>query len=182
MKILAFAASSSRQSINKQLILHSTNNFKQNVDPTADIEIIDLNEFEMPIYSIDRETETGIPTHASRFYEKIREADALIISYAEHNGFYTAAYKNLFDWTSRIKMKVFQDKPMIIMAASPGPNGGANVLKVAKESAPHFGATIVAAVSIPKFPENFDSQKNLLTNLHLSAELDAALHKLKTHG
>mgnify|MGYP001803843157 CR=1 FL=1 len=85
----------------------------------------------MPIYSIDREQASGIPQQAQDFFAKIGSADALLISYAEHNGFYTAAFKNIFDWCSRVDTKVFQDKPMVILSASLGPNGGAIVLKTA---------------------------------------------------
>lgn len=164
MKILAFAASNSRQSINKQLIVHATEVMKQEIVPSAQIEVIDLNDFEMPIFSIDRETETGIPQQAKDFYEQIGAADALLISYAEHNGLYTAAFKNVFDWASRIQMKVFQDKPMVIMSTSPGKNGGANALKTAKDAAPHFGADVKASFSIGSFKSAFDSELGRLTD------------------
>ncbi len=103
MKILAFAASSSRNSINKALGTHATSRLQAEFLPDAEVEILDLNDYEMPLYSIDRERECGIPAHAQRFFEQIGQADALVISYAEHNGTYTAAFKNLFDWTSRIQ-------------------------------------------------------------------------------
>jgi NAD(P)H-dependent FMN reductase len=60
--------------------------------------VLDLNDYEMPIYSIDRETEDGIPEEAQRFYDELGAVDAILISFAEHNGAYTAAYKNIFDW------------------------------------------------------------------------------------
>ncbi len=106
LKILAFAATNSRDSINKALISYAARLLAD-----EEVEIIDINEYEMPLYSVDREREIGIPEQARRFYEKIEDADALLISFAEHNGFYTAAYKNLFDWTSRLDRKVYQDKP-----------------------------------------------------------------------
>lgn len=131
MKILAFGATSSINSINKALVGYAGKVFSEAVNPLVEVDIIDLNDFEMPIYSIDREMELGVPAQAKQFFNKITGADALIISYAEHNGLYTAAFKNIFDWASRIDMKVFQNKPMVAMSASIGPNGGANVLKTA---------------------------------------------------
>lgn len=178
MKILAFAASNSAQSINKQLVTHASEVFKSEIETGAEIEILDLNDYEMPIYSIDRETKDGIPAAAHNFFEKIGQADALLISYAEHNGFYTAAYKNIFDWTSRIQMKVFQDKPMVIMAASMGPGGGANVLKTANDSAPFFGANIKGSLAVGPFSEKFDAETGSLVDPELAATLRSSLTTL----
>ncbi|MGS0726904.1 NADPH-dependent FMN reductase, partial [Shewanella sp. 0m-11] len=114
MKLLAFAASSSTKSINKQLATYAAS-----LVQGAEVEILDINDYEMPLFSQDREEELGHPELAQQFFAKIGEADAIIISFAEHNGSYTAAYKNLFDWTSRIDMKVFQNKPMLLLATSP---------------------------------------------------------------
>jgi len=61
-----------------------------------------------------------VPDLAHQFYKKIGEADALLISFAEHNGSYTAVFKNLYDWTSRIDMKVYQDKPVVMLSTSIG--------------------------------------------------------------
>jgi len=77
----------------------------------------------MPLYSEDREKKLGQPDAAKRFFNKIGTADALLISYTEHNGSFTAAYKNLFDWTSRIDPKVYQGKSMVLLSTSPGPGG-----------------------------------------------------------
>ena len=78
MKILAFAASNSTASINKQLVTHAANLIKSDILPDAEIEILDLNDYEMPIYSIDRESSDGIPKLANDFFEKLGKADAII--------------------------------------------------------------------------------------------------------
>jgi len=178
MKILAFAATNSKHSINKALVSHAGQVFEQEVNPNAEIDLIDLNDFEMPIYSIDRENDEGIPKLAHAFFEKISGADALLIAYAEHNGFYTAAYKNIFDWVSRIQMKVYQDKPMVVMASSVGPNGGANVLQVAERSAPYFGAKISASFCVGLFDKHFDRAQGRLSDDTLSHTLLTSLHTL----
>ncbi|GAA0424523.1 NAD(P)H-dependent oxidoreductase [Cocleimonas flava] len=178
MKVLAFAASSSRQSINKQLVTHAVTVLEKEIKENIESELLDLNDFEMPIYSIDRENEGGIPELAKQFFTKIGEAEALIISFAEHNGTYTAAYKNIFDWASRIDSKVFQGKPMVIMSASPGPGGAASVLKTAKESAPFFGADIKASFSVASYYDVFDSETGQLADAELSNTLRESLAKL----
>ncbi len=172
MKILAFAATNSRQSINKALLNYALTKLDDRV------EIIDLNDYELPIYSQERETELGHPELAKALFKKIGDADGLVISFAEHNGSYTAAYKNIFDWMSRIDMKVFQNKPAIYLAASPGPGGAMSVLTAAKASAPFFGADLKAAVSFPIFYDNYDDEKGEVTNSDLAIEISTAMAKL----
>jgi len=180
MKLLAFAASTSRASINKRLVTHAAEVFAQDIAPDAQVEILDLNDYEMPIYNADREADGGIPELAKQLLAKIGEADALLISYAEHNGNYTAAWKNTFDWMSRIDMKVFQDKPMVAMSASPGPGGGANALTAAKNSAPFFGANLKGSFSVGPFGEKFDAEKGRLIDADLIATLKQSLSDLNT--
>jgi hypothetical protein len=109
---------------------------------------------------------------------KISGADALLISFAEHNGSYTAAFKNLFDWTSRIDMRVYQDKPTVFLSTSPGPRGGANVLNTAVSAAPHQGADLKASLSVPSIYDNFDFEAGQLSNPDLSNALKEALTSL----
>ena len=173
MKVIAFAASSSRKSINKQLVTYAAG-----LVPDAEIEVLDLNDYEMPIFSEDRENESGIPTLAQQFFNKISQCDALVISFAEHNGSYSAAYKNIFDWCSRINTKVYQGKATILLATSPGPGGAASVLAAATGSAPYFAADLKASLSVPRFYENFDIEKKCLKEGELDRQLKAVMAKL----
>ena len=174
MKVLAFAASSSRSSINKSLVTYAANLLED-----AQVDLIDLNDYEMPIFSTDRENESGIPQLAHDFYNKISAADAVMISFAEHNASYTAAYKNLFDWTSRIDAKVYQGKPAVLLATSPGPGGAGNVLAAAKGSAPYFGLDVKADLSIAKFYDEFDMEKGELKNAEIKDQLATVIAFLK---
>jgi len=170
MKVLAFAASSSRSSINKSLVTYAANLLED-----AQVDLIDINDYEMPIYSSDRENESGIPQLAHDFYNKIAAADAVMISFAEHNGSYTAAYKNLFDWTSRIDMKVYQNKPAVLLATSPGPGGAGTVLAAAKGSAPYYGLDVKADLSVGSFYDEFDMEKTELKNAEIKDKLMTAV-------
>ena len=78
-KILGFAGSNSSRSINKQLVAFS---LQQCAD--HDTVLLDLNDFEMPLYGIDYEEQHGIPEQAIAFKEHIKQADAIIVSFAEH--------------------------------------------------------------------------------------------------
>ena len=173
MKILAFGATSSRKSINKQLV-----NYAASLVPNANVELLDINDYEMPLFSEDREAELGQPQLAKDFLAKIKQADALVISFAEHNGSYTAAYKNLFDWSSRVVQKVYQQKPVVLLATSPGPGGGQTVLNAALGSAPFFEGEVVGSFSLPSFYQNFDSEKGKIVDPVQAQKLQEIMAKL----
>lgn len=176
MKILGFAGSNSSASINKKLVKHVASFFAGH-----DIEILDLNDYEMPIYKMDREKENGIPQLAFDFAQKIDASDLLIVSLAENNGAYSAAFKNIFDWVSRIPIrKAFGDIPMLLMATSPGPRGGASVLEIAKGRMPRSGGIVLETFSLPNFYENFDVAKGI-TNGEFRLQLESKIETVKAH-
>jgi NAD(P)H-dependent FMN reductase len=164
-KIIAFGASSSKTSINKQLANFAANQFQN-----ASVEVLDLNDFEMPIYSVDKEKDNGIPQLAQDFIYKLGSADLIVISFAEHNGAYSTAFKNIFDWTSRINGKTFQEKPVLLLSTSPGPRGGSSVLEIAKNRFPLQGAVVKGSFSLPSFNDNFDTEKGI-TNEDIKNQL-----------
>ncbi len=174
MKVIGFAASSSSTSINKQLVTYAASQLTD-----CEVEILDLNDYELPLFSQDKEQQLGQPPLAKAFVEKIQSADGLLISFAEHNGSYTVAYKNLFDWASRINPQVYQDKPLVVLSSSPGPGGAKSVLATAEASMPFFGGTVKGSLSVPSFYDNFDSEQGKLTNAELNAQLLSALELLK---
>ena len=170
MRVLAFAASNNEQSINALLAAYAAE-----LIPAALVETLNIHDYEMPLFSNEREVSLGQPDQALAFWKKIADADAIIISFAEHNGNVTAAYKNLVDWTSRINTRVFQQKPAVFLATSPGKGGAENVLASAVQSAPYFGADLRASLSIPSFHENFDVKRNEMINARLRQELTQAV-------
>lgn len=56
MKLLAFAASNSRKSINKLLVTYASSMVED-----AEVEVLDLNDYELPLFSEDREAQIGQP-------------------------------------------------------------------------------------------------------------------------
>ena len=166
MKIIAFAGSNSQNSINKKLATYAANLFKD-----AEIEVLDLNDFQMPLFGVDIEKEIGQHPLAKAFLDKISTADILVVSLAENNGNYSVAFKNVFDWCSRIGAKVFQDKPLLLMATSPGARGGTFVLEIAKNAFPSYGAIIKNTFSLPSFNDNFDIEKGVISNVELENQL-----------
>lgn len=149
-QIIAFAGSNSKTSINKQLVIY-TSSLVSDVETT----VLDLNDFELPVYGVDLEKEQGIPDNAKSFLKHISDSDGIIVSLAEHNGAYAAVFKNLFDWMSREEQKTFMEKPMLLMATSPGARGGQSVLGMASDRFPRHDANIVGTFSLPSFYDNF---------------------------
>lgn len=174
MKIIAFAGSPSKNSINKKLATYAAGLFQN-----AEVEILDLNDYQMPLFSVDIEAEIGQHELANAFLSKIKSADFLVVSLAENNGNYSAAFKNIYDWCSRINGKVFQGKPMLLMATSPGGRGGATVLEIAKNSFPRYGADIKATFSLPSFNDNFDVEKGKISNAEFDSELKKTIREIQ---
>lgn len=166
MKIIAFGGSNSQHSINKKLATYAANLFNN-----ANIEVLDLNDFAMPLFSVDIEKEIGQHPKAKAFLGKLAEADILVVSMAENNGNYSVAFKNVFDWCSRIEKDIFQHKPMLLLATSPGGRGGASVLEIATKLFPRYGTEIKASFSLPSFNANFDLEENKISNTELDKEL-----------
>ena len=166
MKIIAFGGSPSKNSINKKLATYAAHLFEN-----AEVEVLDLNDFQMPLFSVDIEKTIGQHELAKAFLDKIATADILVVSLAENNANYSAAFKNVFDWCSRITAKVFQEKPMLLMATSPGARGGSSVLGIAKNAFPFYGGNIKATFSLPSFDANFDVTKGEISNAELDKQL-----------
>ncbi len=168
-KIVAFGASNSRHSINRKLAAYAA----QRVDG-AEVDLLDLNDYELPIYSIDREKESGIPQLVHDFKQKISAADALVMSLAEHNGAYTAAFKNILDWVSRLEGKTWAGRHLLLLATSPGKRGGRSVLALASRSFPFFGAPNIASISLPGFYQNIYDTEGI-TDASLRQAFEQAL-------
>ena len=168
-QIVAFGASSSKKSINKDLASYAAS-----IIEDANVLILDLNDFEMPIYSIDYENDHGIPEKAFKFKEKLKTADGIIISFAEHNSVYTAAFKNIFDWISRIEKVVWFNKPMFLLSTSDGDRGAKTVLQIAYNRMSFGNPHKIPTFSLPNFKKNFDKNNGIL-DIDLNDEFQNAL-------
>ncbi len=170
--IIAFAGTNSISSINKQLAVYASSLLED-----TEVTVLDLNDFELPMYGMDYEIKHGIPDNTHKFLEHIKSSDGIILSLAEHNGAYATVFKNIFDWMSRVDGKLWSDKPMLLMATSPGARGGATVLEIAKGRFPFMGGNIVAEFSFPSFGTNFQNDK--ITDDDLNNQLLDEVKKLQ---
>lgn len=155
-KILAIGASSSKHSINRTLAIYVAG-----LVDGAEVTTLDLNDFEMPIYSIDREKNDAIPQLAKTFRRLIETHDGVVLSLAEHNGSYSSAFKNVLDWSSRLEGPLWGNTPMFLLSTSPGKRGGATVMQLASTYLPRMGARIVAQFSLPSFRLNYSEEVGL---------------------
>jgi NAD(P)H-dependent FMN reductase len=163
-QIIAFAGSDSQTSINKQLAVYAAA-----LVEGAEVTVLDLSDFELPVYSMNVELADGVPDNAQKFLDLIKSTDGIVLSLAEHNGTYATVFKNLFDWMSRIDGKLWSDKPMLLMATSPGARGGATGLEIAQGRFGFMGGNIVGSFSLPSFGDNFSDGK--ITNEELNSQL-----------
>lgn len=124
MKVLGFAGSLRTGSFNKKALRVALQGAK---DAGAEIEELDLRELNIPLYDGDVEQKDGLPKSVKIFKKKIEEADALLIASPEYNNSMSGVLKNVIDWASRKGEEgknVFNDKPTVIITASPGRFGG----------------------------------------------------------
>ena len=174
-KVIAFGASNSKKSINQHFAKTAAGLLDQN---QIEVEALDLNDYEMPIFGIDREMEEGIPQLAKDFKQKMIDADGIIISFAEHNSSYSTAFKNIFDWISRIEQDIWHNTPMLLLSTSPGGRGGMTVLQSAYDRFSRSNENVVGKLSLPFFQKNLGEHSELQDE-EIAAELKQLIGDLE---
>ncbi len=142
MPMYTIIGSNSNTSINREVA--------NKIDERLNLNIIEVKEDVIPIYSPQREVE-GIPDEINRIYEILKSDTKLIIFTPEYNGYTTPYFKNIFDWLSRIEHSFLQDIDVKIVTVTPGSLGGASVRKILSESLPYFGAKSVETYGLGDF-------------------------------
>ncbi|MEW7290522.1 NADPH-dependent FMN reductase [Aquimarina sp. 2304DJ70-9] len=176
-KILAFSGSNSSTSINHKLVEFVASEIKDH-----EVKVINLVNYPMPMYSEDEEKK-GFPGMTMGLKQEISEVDALLISVNEHNGSWSAFFKNIIDWLSRLDRNFLEGKKILLMSTSPGKRGGIGSLEYAKNVFPRFGAEIIESFSFPSFYDNFSTESNAITEetllLGLNEVLSTFAHQIK---
>jgi NAD(P)H-dependent FMN reductase len=126
MKILLFAGSLRKDSLNKKLARVSAH-FLATL-PSVEVQYLDLKDYEIPVYDGDLESDSGIPKAVRELGEQITAADALVISTPEYNASIPGILKNVIDWLSRMRPIPLKGKHLFLTAASPGALGGVRSL------------------------------------------------------
>lgn len=165
-KILVFSGSNSSQSINLQVASYAAC-LLQNNAPS----IIDLRDFESPIYSIDSEKNEGIPENIQKLHTSFQDAAGFIIACPEHNGSMPAFFKNYIDWLSRIQKNIFEEKPVFLLTVSPGKYGGGTVHESLIQLIPRWGGTLVGSMKISNYLSVHDAADYFTEHTNLFSEL-----------
>ncbi len=126
-RILAFGGALRRDSFNQKLAARAAEGARE---AGADVTLIALRDFPIPIYDFDIQSSSGLPDEAKRLKALFREHHGLLIASPEYNSSFSGALKNAIDWISRSESKdeppmvAFAGKSAAICAASPGALGG----------------------------------------------------------
>lgn len=188
-KILAFAGSLRHDSFNKKLVKIAAAGARK---AGAEVQIVNLEHYHLPLYNADDEAEEGLPPGAKELKQLVLEHDGLLIASPEYNSSVTAPLKNALDWVSRPekgdeeRLIAYRGKYAAIMSASPGNLGGLRGLVHVRSILENIGVTVLPdQVTICAAHDAFnesgqlkDPQK-LERALGLGASLAELLKKLK---
>ena len=158
-KILAFAGSTRTDSFNKKLVKISTLGA---IEAGADVTVIDLRDFKMPIYDEDLERQEGLPSNVRTLKDLMLAHHGFLISSPEYNSSISGVLKNTIDWTSRQSdgespLACFKDKVSGVMSASPGGLGGLRGLVHVRAILENIGVLVIPnQVAISKAHEAFN--------------------------
>ena len=163
-KILAFAGSTRTESFNKKLIKIAVEGARA---AGADVTLVDLRDFPMPLYDGDLEAASGLPEHAKRLKKLFLENDGLMISTPEYNSSVPGVLKNAIDWVSRSEpgespLAAYAGKIGILMSASPGALGGVRSLNVVRMMLSNIKVLMLPdSVSVSKAGDAFNPDGSL---------------------
>lgn len=163
-KVLAFAGSTRVDSVNKKLIAEAANVAHQ---MGADVTVIDLKDYPIPLYDEDLESREGMPSKAVQLRKLMIQSDVILIASPEYNASLSAVLKNALDWASRGEAgggsrEAFKGKKFAIMAAAPGSKGGARGLVHLRTIVEDIGGTVIPfQVAVAGAFNAFDEQGHL---------------------
>jgi chromate reductase, NAD(P)H dehydrogenase (quinone) len=187
-KILAFAGSMRRDSLNKKTVLIAVAGARK---AGADVTVIDLKDFDVPLYDGDDEAADGLPENAEHLQDLMLEADGFLIASPEYNSGISGTLKTFIDWTSRPRGELkagacYAGKYASIMSASPGGLGGIRALPNVRTILASMGVNVLAEdFALAKAHEAFDEDGNAKAEFvqnaleKLGANLAEILKKVK---
>jgi len=163
-RILAFAGSLRRESFNKRLVPIAARAAR---DAGAEVNVIDLRDFPLPVFDQDLEAEQGMPENGKKLKQLFLDHDGFLIASPEYNSSVTAVLKNTIDWVSRPapgepSVVAFRGRAAALMSASPRALGGLRGLVHVRSILGNIGVIVLPdQVAVPKAGEAFNADGSL---------------------
>ena len=163
-RILAFAGSLRRDSFNRKLVPIAAKGARE---AGAEVTLIALKDFPLPLFDQDLEAEQGMPENGKKLKQLFIDHDGLLIACPEYNSSITAVLKNTIDWVSRPapgepSLVAFRGKVATLMSASPGALGGLRGLVHVRSILGNIGVIVLPdQLAVPKAYEAFEADGSL---------------------
>ncbi|SNR38488.1 NADPH-dependent FMN reductase [Puniceibacterium sediminis] len=124
----------------------------------------DLN---LPLYNGDIENGPGIPAEVQALSDLIGGADAVILTTPEYNKGVSGVLKNALDWISRTKNAPWKDKPIAVISAAAGTQGGARANSMLRTLMLPFNPLLIPGpeVMLGQSAQQFDAQGRLTSEM-----------------
>jgi NAD(P)H-dependent FMN reductase len=165
-RILAFGGALRRESFNQKLAERAAEGARE---AGADVTVIALRDFPMPLYDFEIHAASGLPEEAKRLKALFQAHHGFIIASPEYNSSFSGALKNAIDWVSRSEAKdepplsAFKGKTAALLAASPGALGGLRGLVPLRMLLGNIGVHVLPdQVTIPNADSAFAPDGRLL--------------------
>lgn len=166
IKILAFSGSARKNSYNQKLVKIAAAGASE---ADAEVTLIDLAHFDMPIYNEDLEAAYGLPEKAQVFKQLLLEHNGLLIASPEYNSAFSPLLKNVLDWASRADtpneppQMAYRGKVAAIMATSSGAWGGMRGLVFLRMLLANIGVIVLPSQkTIPYAGKAFNEEGGLI--------------------
>jgi chromate reductase, NAD(P)H dehydrogenase (quinone) len=175
VKILAFSGSARTGSYNQKLVKIAAQGAEQ---ADADVKIVNLADYPMPLFNQDLEAEQGMPANSRAFKELLISHDGFLIASPEYNSAFSPLLKNAIDWVSRREgdeppLLAYRNKTAVIMAASPGALGGLRGLVMLRMLLSNIGMVVLPGqLALANADKAFDDEGNLLEQAKQAAALE----------
>jgi chromate reductase len=163
-RILAFAGSLRRESLNKKLVAIAAKGAR---DAGAEVTLIDLKDFPLPVFDQDLEAEQGMPENGKKLKKLFIDHEGFLVASPEYNSSITAVLKNALDWVSRPapgepSLVAFRGKVATLMSASPGALGGLRGLVHVRSILGNIGVIVLPdQIAVAKAHEAFQPDGSL---------------------
>ncbi len=138
------------------------------IEQGSKVELIDLVDLNLPLYSTKEEEKNGVPVQAKELASKILDLKAFIIIAPEYNGVMPPVLNNAMAWTSR-STKDWRDafNEKIVGLATHSGGGGTKGLQAMRMMFQHLGANVIAREILTTYekPLNEHTANNMIIQL-----------------